>query len=316
MGDALPVVPAATDPSARLRATVLAFPGQRFAVVDGGHFEDVPGLFRRARLFARSLFLDHADAEVERAGPWLVGLDQSPGALDEVLRLVGDQPAAVFWSCLEGEAVLHRHLRTLNMARIPAWAADGGSEPPVDGSGQELKSVMFRHWDPTVLGALLPVLDTQQFSRVVGPAEEVAFRCDDFGGLKRVLKDSEWISVSTGLLIIRSEQVVALTGRRISACHKRIVNYLKAYASPQVGDQDDAELLANAKRYDSEARRFGVHTQREVFLWSFMQATSMINLAKEPSVVRFMADPAAGSTPEKRIQNLFDIRLQLLEGRG
>ena len=55
---------ATTDHDAKLRRVLSAFPGQGFAVLDGARFEDLPRLCRRERLFARSLFLDHADVEV------------------------------------------------------------------------------------------------------------------------------------------------------------------------------------------------------------------------------------------------------------
>lgn len=42
------------NPLAKLRGIVDAFPGQGFAVVDGGHFPDLPAELRRERLFARS----------------------------------------------------------------------------------------------------------------------------------------------------------------------------------------------------------------------------------------------------------------------
>ena len=83
---------------------------------------------------------------------------------------------------------LYGHLRRLNLARIPAWAAAGkaGPEPGVD-ADRGYEAVLFRHWDPRVLGALLPVLDEGQFARVVGPAAELCFFAADFGGIKRVL---------------------------------------------------------------------------------------------------------------------------------
>ena len=35
--------------------------------------------------------------------------------------------------------------------------------------------MLFRHWNPRVLGALLPVLDEVQLSRILGPAAEITF---------------------------------------------------------------------------------------------------------------------------------------------
>lgn len=222
------------EQDAKLRRVLSAFPGQGFAVLDGARFADLPKLCRRERLFARSLFLDHADVEVEKAGPWLVALEQAPDATEKVLALVGEEPAAVYWCCEGGEAVLYRHLRTLKMARIPAWAAKGGTAPPADGSGQEPIPVMFRHWDPRVLGALLPCLNGAQFARVLGPAGEIAFLAVDHGGVRRVVADAALPTAPTGLLLIRSDQMEALSLRRLDASHRRVAAYLRRFASARL----------------------------------------------------------------------------------
>lgn len=93
----------------RLAAAIADFPGHRFAVVDGGLFEDLPLLLMQYRLRARSLFLDRADGDVQAAGPWLIDLDQSPDATKRVLALPSSKPAMTFWSCGAGEVSLFRH---------------------------------------------------------------------------------------------------------------------------------------------------------------------------------------------------------------
>ena len=47
-------------------------------------------------------------------------------------RMFVREPAAVFWSCPAGEPALWRHLRTLNKANIPTWAAAGKDAPESD----------------------------------------------------------------------------------------------------------------------------------------------------------------------------------------
>ena len=89
MGDA------PSDQDAKLMAALAAFSDQAFAVLDGARFDDLPKLCKHEQLFARSLFLDHADAEVEKAGPWLICLGQAPDATERVLAFLGDEPGAV-----------------------------------------------------------------------------------------------------------------------------------------------------------------------------------------------------------------------------
>ena len=218
----------------------------------------------------------------------------------------------MFWCCDGGEAVLHRHLRTLNMARVPRWAAEGGMAAPADGSGLEPSPVMFRHWDPRVLGALLPVLDGAQFARVLGPAGEFAFLAVDYGGVRRVVADPAFPPAPSGMLTIRSDQVEALSQRRLAASHRRIAAYLRDAAGDQTTDMDDVTLLATVRHYDGQAKSVGLKDEYDIMLWSFMQVTSTIDLHKNPDFIRYMADPRAGRKPSDRIRNLFDLRTNVL----
>ena len=159
---------------ARLGGIVGAMTGPVFAVVDGGHFEDISAGLSGIGLLSRSLFLGDAAHDVQRYGPWMAAV--AGEHVDRLMALIGELPAVVFWSCSGGENILFAHLRRLNTARIPAWAAAGhSSKPDGDESGPGLETVTFRHWDPTVLGALMPLLDETQFSRIVGPADEIAY---------------------------------------------------------------------------------------------------------------------------------------------
>ncbi|WP_279357930.1 DUF4123 domain-containing protein [Methylobacterium indicum] len=73
----------------RLVGLVAGFGVAGFAVLDGAQFDDLPAALRQAGLLGRSLFLDQGDAELERAGPWLVTLAQAPDAADHVFCLAG-----------------------------------------------------------------------------------------------------------------------------------------------------------------------------------------------------------------------------------
>ena len=58
----------------------------------------------------------------------------------------------------------------------------GGTEKP------RYERVLFRHWDPNVLGAVLPILTRSQFARFLGPADGVVFNGPDYGGVRRARK--------------------------------------------------------------------------------------------------------------------------------
>ncbi|MFF8803052.1 MULTISPECIES: DUF4123 domain-containing protein [unclassified Methylobacterium] len=283
----------------RLAERARTFGPDGCAVLDGGLFDDLPDELRRAGLFGRSLFLDHADAEIERAGPWLVALAQGADAPERIFALVGGRPGVVFWSCADGEAVLYHHLRTLNMVRIPAWAAAGGSEPPEDGSGMEDETVLFRHWDPRVLGALLPVLEAAQFARIVGPTAEIALWAEDYGGLKRVVADPDWPVATGGMLTIRSEQVAMLSDRRVQASRRRIMTFLRETVPEHASKRNDVELYQDVMRYEVSARSFGLTSERSFGKWAHLMAMSGETIAQRESPLHRYLTTAPGRPDDK-----------------
>ena len=88
---------------------------------------------------------------------------------------------------------------------------DGAARSTADAATE---TVFFRHFDPRVLGALMPVLDAAQFSRMLGPAAEIAFLASDHGGVRRVLADAAFPPAPPGLLTFRRKQIEALNDRR------------------------------------------------------------------------------------------------------
>jgi len=288
--------------ASQLEATVAAFPGRRFAVLDGGQFEDLPGQCRREGLFVRSLFLDHADEEAEKAGPWLIALDQEPRAVAKVMTLVGDRPAAVFWSCNDGEAVLHRHLRTLNMVRVPDWAALGIAHPPDPDKPTVHDSVMFRHWDPRVLGDIMPVLDSDQFARVLGPAEEIAYVADDYGGLKRVIREPDLPPAPRGTLTIRPDQIEALDFRRRAAYCRRMSAHLRDMAPEETSGMSDDEVHDRVLRYEASGLKLGLTHERTLSIWGFLMIASGERFELLPEVREFLR--SGPGTPDENVETL------------
>ena len=299
---------AGDDPESRLRAAIAAFSGQRFAVLDGGHFDDLPDHFRRARLFARSLFLDGGGPQAQAAGPWLADLGQFPGAADVVHGMVGDRPALVAWCCPQGDAVLFRHLRSLNIARIPSWAADRGPRP-IDGAEDADEPVIFRHWDPRVLGALLPVLDAAQFARILGPASEIAFVARDFGGFRRVVAAVDWPAARAGPLRIRSDQIAALSDRRERARYARMRAFLRETAPEETAGLDDHALHRHIVEAERSGSELGLTHERSFSIWSYLTLSTGGSVARIDSVRRFVRSP--NGDPDENVQTLLTNMLRL-----
>ena len=309
------VAPSPPDALAKLRGIVDAFPAQGYAVLDGGLYDDLSALLCRARLFARSLFLDKADHEVQAAGPWLVRLDQAPEAIDKVFALVGDRPAAVFWNCGAGETVLWRHLRGLNMARIPSWAANGGREPPDDPvEAERTEAVMFRHWDPRVLGALLPCLDAAQFSRMLGPATEIAFSTEDHGGARRVVHDPAWPPAPAGLLTIRQEQIDALVSRQVLAMHRRNKQYLLEVAAPYLSGSSAGDLHNHINTSYETGKKLGVESEEGHALWSLLMLLSKGRIMQNGHVCQYISHGLRH--PDIQIKNVVEQTMSSLHSRS
>ena len=285
--------------NAKLSKTVISFGASGFALVDGAHFDDLPATLLREGLGVRSLFLDTSDSEVQKAGPWLVALDQAPFTFERLLRIVDSKPAAIFWCCEEGESVLYRHLRTLNMVLLPKWAVDKEKPPELPAKANEVAA--FRHFDPRVLGAVLPVFDAPQLSRFLGPSREIVFSSADYG-VKRLLRDTIWSAPSPGMLKMTSTQLAMMSDRRSRVSRDRIGRYLRAYAPAHTQGLNDDDLSHVVARYFDQASDMGATTERSIGIWSYLQITSYRDLSRDGFAGTFLADRRNGVDVDARIQ--------------
>ena len=172
--------------------------------------------------------------------------------------------------------------------------------------------MLFRHWDPSVLESLLPVLDAARFARVLGPAQEIAFVAPDILRLRQVPRDPSWPPAPRGPLTLSTERMLALADRRVAASNRRMAAYLRDVAPDHVAHLPEAELLSLSAQHQREAFGFGIRADRETFMWSFMRVTSVGDLSRDEGIVQLMADQRLGATPEARLQRLYDMRLDYL----
>lgn len=288
-----------------------AVPRFSHAVVDGGLLDDVVGRLNRLGLLGRSLFLS-AGLEIEAAGPYLVALDQQPNAAELLLAEIAEQPAAVFWLCAAGDATLWHHLRTLNQVRLPLPG-------PAQAQPASTETVLFRHWDPRVLGVVASYLDEAQYARLLGPAEELIFldpASAGGSGVARLARFPGLVEPPRGTLTFRADQVAAMDERMRERSHTRIASFLREHAAEQVGHLNDAGLRATVAAHAAEAQAMGVQGEQATGLWSCMRFTSRDDIGRQPLVWRFLGDPAQGATPEQRMVALFDLRTRALAKGG
>ena len=287
---------------------VARMPEPVFAVVDGGHFDDVTAVLGAAGLASRSLFLGEAGREAELAGPWLVPIAREGDAV-KVLGVVGELPAVVFWSCAQGDAALYDHLRRLNMARLPTWAA-AGKDGPEPGVAADLayEAVLFRHWDPRVLGALLPVLDEGQFSRILGPAAEITYFAADHGGAKRVVADPDWPLAPAGLLTITSDQVGALVERRVEAQRRRVAKYLRDVTGNELAQAPEVSVHRHVLQSEAGARELGLVTESGRCRWAYLMYATRGRVAQQPDLIHLIRH--GEQAPDQQIKSLMDATIR------
>ncbi|TWF50074.1 DUF4123 domain-containing protein [Neorhizobium alkalisoli] len=247
-----------------LRQVLDEAPAPLFAVIDGAYFDDLETELASLDIVCKSLFLDGGDPDLRKEGPWIIALtDEARRSHVEILSL--EKPCVVFWSCQEGERALVRHLRRINQILVPDdRQSKAGAESRV-----RYERVLFRHWDPNVLGIILPVLDRVQYSRLLGPADIVVADATYYGGLRRGSRPNEAVELGGGVLQLRPDQIDRLSQAMADRSRRRTLGFLREYSTPQIAALDDEQLIEKIKTYERQAGDFGIdqHRARMRFSW-------------------------------------------------
>ena len=275
-----------------------------FAAIDGSRFADIGAELDLLGLKGRSLLLDHGDREVARAGGWLAPLPTRE-AIEAVVSLAGSKAAAVFWSCAGGEDVLHRHLRTLNIALVPLPAnaeTESGGERPQGSYKQE--NVLFRHCDPDALAQVLCVLSDQQVARVLGPCAEIVMFAPETGGLRALRRPSPLPIAPVGPLRLSVLQMEALQDERTHGSDARLAAYLRKVAPEHIGDRSDEQLGLIIQHTRQSAAALGVRSERGLAYWAYLTASSRGGIAKDATVADYVSNPNHPGAPDEKVQHL------------
>lgn len=151
---------------AQLLEAVGALPPERFAVMDGAYYTDLPGTLQARGLAARPLYLQGSDVDDTRAGPFLVEVPTYQAA-QTVIEIVGDHSTGVFWSAPTGGSDLFAHLRKINAVRIATVDDPAGED--------DYRTMLFRHGDPVALGSMIAVMDADQQAELLGPSPAIVY---------------------------------------------------------------------------------------------------------------------------------------------
>ncbi len=289
-------LPDSNETAKLTKQAVEAMAGIVSVVLDGGAFDDLHRLLKDEGIYSRSLFLDGASPEFRSAGPWLVDLSVVPER-SYISWLDAKNACAVYWSHPTGDDTLYRHLRTLNEVLIPV--EETGSGLP---TAPQYERVLFRHWDPNVLGALLPILTRQQLSRFLGPADCVVFNSPDYGGAKRVKAPSDLPAPLPGPLRIEQEQMERLKAAMLHSSRLRIARFLKANSPPHFSGVDDDFIWGATLASEKSADELGIKSERGRARWAYVMVMSDGKAADAPEVRDFIRD--GGDTPDNRVKSL------------
>lgn len=291
----LPVPDALPLETVALKAALLRLPREWFAVFDGALFGDLAGDLSLHGFVGRPLFLEAGDPQAVAVGPFLVVL-AGPEDVDRLFVFNGARRSPVFWSWPTGEAALYRHLRTLNLAEIPNESRASEDAPAYE-------AVIFRHWDPVVLGQMLPLLRPGQVSRFLGAGQGVCFEAGVGGGLNVRMRPLKLAAPETGMLRFSPGQMGDLLGRRAVATHQRIDRFLRE-AAPAETTAMNAQAMGNLIRHgEATGRALGLRSERALGLWTLMMLNTGGAAAGSAEVAAAFAQ--SRDTPDTTMEFLF-----------
>ncbi|UHS59996.1 DUF4123 domain-containing protein [Agrobacterium vaccinii] len=290
-----------------IEAALETMPTPLFAVLDGGHFEDLEKELFQADIVGRSLFLEGGKADLRRDGPWLVSLHDTR-VRGKIMDIAHQQPCAVFWSCQAGERVLWRHLRSINQVLVPDDRVPynhGKSSHPVI-----YERVLFRHWDPNVLGGFLPLFSIEQLSRLLGPADGILLSVSDSGRFKRALRPTYLPKTPRGPLRIEPEQVEIVSQVKVRVMVGRVSEYLRSVAGEQTRSMSNDELAAFSHGSIREAMDLGVTSEGSHCRWAYMKLVSGGRISSSSSVIGAMRADDVDISPNDRVTILMQKIIQ------
>ncbi|SDP37478.1 DUF4123 domain-containing protein [Phyllobacterium sp. OV277] len=281
------------------RAVLDGLPRPLFAVLDGGHFDDLEDELADVGITSRSLFLRGGEEAMRRDGPLLVALNDRK-TREHIEELVLEKPCAVFWSCPEGEQALWRHLRTINEVLIPDTRFpnnDGRS-----GKSGKYERVLFRHWDPNVFAPILRLLDVQQFARLFGPAQSIFMNAIGDSGLTRVPRPENLPKMPKGMLTIDADQLKAVETRHQTAYCRRMSAILREMAPHETAGMSEQELNDRVLRYEASGNKLGLTQERSLSIWGFMMIASGDRIENQPEIQKYLR--SGPDTPDQNVETL------------
>lgn len=273
-----------------------------FAVLDGGQFDDLEDELERKGIAGRPLFLREGDPNLWRNGPWMISLESTENRAYAEKQAI-EKPCVVFWACPQGEQVLWKHLRSINEILIPDVRFQQGD------SHSRFERVLFRHWDPIVLGSILSELDVTQFARFFGPASAILMYLEADGDVLQAMRPEEIPNTPNGPLTIRLDQLESIEDQRKAKYCKKMSAILREMAPDETAAMGNAELNERVLRYEASGNRMGLTQERSLSIWNYLMLTSGDRFESQPEIRGYLQSQPG--TPDENVETLLAQMIRL-----
>jgi hypothetical protein len=276
-----------------LLAVMEQWPRPVFVVIDGALLTDVPSLVAKADVFPRSLFIEHDNPATMQAGPWFASLDERH--LANLMRIERIETAAVFWCGAVEEAVVFRHLRSINLVDAPRPAG-----APLDPFAADPERVLFRHWDPSVMALVLPVLDPAQRARLFGPMDAIALYASSLNGVREAKRRDNWPKQVRGRIQLSTAQLDQIAGAMTDRSRRSIMSYLREASPFETAIMNEQALLDFVTESEVSGRGLGLVGERALSRWAYLMLISSGTIAAAEPARAYLA----GGVANDRIDTL------------
>jgi hypothetical protein len=194
---------------------------------------------------------------------------------------------------------------------LPAEDDENQTAPP----DSAYESVLFRHGDANVMMQVLPVLDEEQFARLLGPASQIIFEpSEEWGeGSKRALRP-EGIAAPRGPLRLSEEQMAEIGDVRL-AHSRRKIRMLLQNSVPQIfNGMDDWQADRLVQDCEKSGRHLGLTTERGFYQWTYLMAASKGQFITQPHIREHIIH--GHQTPDKNLDFIMKTMSRLAQGAG
>lgn len=241
-------------------------PGPLYAVLDGALAPSAVAEAEALGLAPRPLWLEVADTTVRDAGPHVCTL---PTGCDPetIARWSAGRGVLAVWAWDGDRLSLYRHLRGLNIARIPAGhLAPPPGEPAAPPEPDGCVWALFRHFDPLVLQAVVPTLDAEQAARLIGPARGLLFGDPAASGALGPARSP----ATQAPLRFHPGQLDAITGRRVLDGETRTLDLLAQTAPTLFAGQPPDAARAWVRDWRRRGLALGITGEQDLAVWCLL----------------------------------------------